>query len=98
MSLSNAHLVGNVVDAVNILKGDLNNLGLGIHHRHKSIILMPKSSPYGLCGTVSSANRVNEPFKFICTVDEFNACVDELSEGIFATKPVNIIESNKHAN
>lgn len=68
-----------LMQAINDLKGDLNNLGLGINHRHKSIILMPKSSPYGLCGTISTKNTVINPFKFICTIEEFNDLVAELS-------------------
>lgn len=67
-----------VIDAVNELKADLCNLKRGHMNAHVNIIHMPEY--HGLVGTSTKiVKEIIGVVKLICTVDEFNACVDELS-------------------
>ena len=69
-----------VVDAVKQLKGDLNNLKLGLHPKHRIIIDMTKSLYGGLVGSLSVSSH---KFKEICTIEDFNLTVTEMSAGIY---------------
>lgn len=67
-----------VIDAVNELKADLGNLKRGYMNAHVNIIHMPEY--HGLVGTSTKVvKEIISVVKLICTVDQFNACVDELS-------------------
>ncbi|MGL6012284.1 MAG: hypothetical protein ACRC0J_12405, partial [Shewanella oncorhynchi] len=66
------------IDAVNELKADLGNLKRGHMNAHVNIIHMPEY--HGLVGTSTKiVKEIIGVVKLICTVDEFNSCVDELS-------------------
>jgi hypothetical protein len=69
-----------VIDAVNELKGDLNNLKLGLHPKHKIIIDMTKSLYGGLVGSLSASGY---KFKEVCTIEDFNQTIAEMSAGIY---------------
>ena len=74
-----------VIDAVNDLKGDVNNVVIDkVVKEFASIIFCIESCDRFEAGTYHNYRRdckdyLAENFKFVCTVDEFNACVDELS-------------------
>lgn len=74
-----------VIDAVNNLKGEISNVIVDkVSPDFLSIILCVDSCDEFESGTYHNYRRdhgcyLADYFKFICTVDEFNACVDELS-------------------
>ena len=68
-----------LIDAVKELKGDLNNLKLGLHSKHKVIIDMTRV--YG--GLVGTAYGIGEKTPAICTIQDFNQAIAEMSEGIY---------------
>ena len=69
-----------IMDAVNELKGDLNNLRIGYDSLHNSIIYMPKLG--GFVGTTTVNPKSHNTVTFICTIDEFKRCVFDLENWI----------------
>ena len=85
----NSHKNKTVVDAVNYLQGDLLNVNITAPtHPFNAIVKCIKSFNNHVNGDYydySDNNRsdLSYEFEFICTIDEFNQCVTEMSEGLF---------------
>lgn len=77
-----------VIDAVNELCGDIGNIRVGVNARSPLSLIVcvsrnykyPKVKVGDIEGYESKkSSRLSNDWKIICTVAEFNACVDELS-------------------
>ena len=67
-----------VIYAVNALNGDLDFANQG-DSRYPYLVVDILNGTYSLSGMGKSAIESSKGYSYICTVDEFNACVDELS-------------------
>lgn len=61
-----------VIDAVNLLEANLNCLGRGFRDGYETIIINKKTEQ--LVGSIGIKSDYE-----VCSIEEFNACVDELS-------------------
>lgn len=67
-----------VIDAVNALNGDLDFANQG-DSGYPYLIVDIHNGSYWLSGMGKSAIESSKNYSYICTVDEFNTCIDELS-------------------
>jgi len=84
----NSHKNKTVVDAVNSLQGELHKCIAFDKSRKQVVMAIHKEGFRGLyagCYSVASfENGIGDRYwKVICTIDEFNQCVAEMSEGLF---------------
>ena len=67
-----------VIDAVNALNGDLEFANQG-DSVYPYLLVDAINGSYWRSIMGSSAAKSSKNYNYICTVDDFNACVDELS-------------------